>query len=115
MCRIEEHLGSGYFGRVERGTWKKGDREIEVALKTLNKTETQDKVKFLQEASLMAQFKHPNIINLFGVASKHQPVRQSVASFHHELIVVTQQIMLVVELMHKGNLQHHLQTLKPAK
>ena len=74
VCRITGHLGSGYFGRVERGIWKKGDKDIEVALKILNKTDAQDKVKFLQETTLMAQFKHPNIINMLGVASKHQPV-----------------------------------------
>ena len=70
-------MGAGCFGRVERGVLKKGDKDVEVALKTLNKTESEDKVKFLQEATLMAQFRHPNIINLLGVVSKHEPVSQT--------------------------------------
>ena len=28
-----------------------------------------DRVKFLQEAAIMAQFKHPNVITLYGVVS----------------------------------------------
>ena len=77
MCvffRVTGHLGAGCFGRVERGVWKKGEKDVEVALKTLNKSGADDKVKFLQEATLMAQFKHPNVVNLYGVASKHEPV-----------------------------------------
>ena len=49
--------------------------ELEVALKTL-KTDSieEDKVKFLQEAAIMAQFKHPNIVTLHGVVRDKQPV-----------------------------------------
>ena len=28
-----------------------------------------DRVKFLQEAAIMAQFKHPNVITLYGVVN----------------------------------------------
>ena len=47
----------------------------EVALKTL-KTDSleEDKVKFLQEAAIMAQFKHPNIVTLHGIVSDKEPV-----------------------------------------
>ena len=41
------------------------NKELEVAVKTL--TDTANTVKFLQEAAIMAQFKHPNIIHLHGV------------------------------------------------
>lgn len=38
---------------------------LEVAVKTL--TDNANAVKFLQEAAIMAQFKHPNIVHLHGV------------------------------------------------
>ena len=33
-----------------------------------------DKVKFLQEAAIMAQFKHPNVIQPYGIVTDGQPV-----------------------------------------
>ena len=71
VFRIIDHLGSGQFGNVEKGTWQsKG-----VALKTLKTGSIEeDKVKFLQEAAIMAQFKHPNIVTLHGVVSDKEPV-----------------------------------------
>ena len=46
-----------------------------MALKSLTKGVSDvDEVKFLQEAAVMAQFKHPNVISLYGVVSKGQPV-----------------------------------------
>ena len=69
--RIKGHLGSGQFGNVEKGTWQ----SKEVALKTLKTDSTdENKVKFLQEAAIMAQFKHPNIVTLHGVVSDKEPV-----------------------------------------
>ena len=65
------HLGSGQFGNVEKGMWQ----SKEVALKTLKTGSTEDdKVKFLQEAAIMAQFRHPNIVTLHGVVSDKEPV-----------------------------------------
>ena len=61
---------------MERGLWKDGTRSIPVAVKLLKEEATKmDKVKFLQEAAIMAQFRHPNIISLYGVVSKTEPVR----------------------------------------
>ena len=49
--------------------------DLEVALKTLKAgSEDMDKVKFLQEAAIMAQFRHPNIVTLYGVVSDKEPV-----------------------------------------
>ena len=48
---------------------------MEVDLKTLKAgSEEMDKVKFLQEAAIMAQFRHPNIVTLYGVVSDKEPV-----------------------------------------
>ena len=35
-----------------------------------------DRVKFLQEAAIMAQFRHPNVVTLHGVAKKEGKVPQ---------------------------------------
>ena len=48
---------------------------VQVALKVLKEGSSEtDKVKFLQEAAIMAQFKHPNVVSLYGVRSKGEPV-----------------------------------------
>ena len=43
----------------------------EVAVKTIDHQDSQeDKVKFLQEATIMAQFKHSNIVRIRGVLTQ---------------------------------------------
>ena len=55
--------------------WKRqGTRPVDVALKSLTRTSGEDKVKFLQEAAIMAQFRHPNVIMLYGVVTGGSPV-----------------------------------------
>ena len=71
MIRITGVLGSGQFGTVRKGVWTdEGHSKHEVAIKTL-KTDSDEveKVKFLQEAAIMAQFKHTNVVSLYGVVS----------------------------------------------
>ena len=73
--RATEHLGSGQFGDVKKGIWRNEKLKVPVALKTLKEgSEQMDKVKFLQEAAIMAQFSHPNVAVLYGVVSKGEPV-----------------------------------------
>ena len=48
---------------------------VEVAIKTLRPAASEDsKVKFLQEAAIIGQFKHPNIVKLHGVVTVDEPV-----------------------------------------
>ena len=48
---------------------------MEVAIKTLKKDASEEKrVKFLQEAAIMGQFHHPNIVKLHGVVTVGEPV-----------------------------------------
>ena len=68
------HLGSGEFGTVDKGIWISFG-SVEVAVKTLNDNATEgDKVKFLQEAAIMGQFRHPNVVKLHGVVTVGEPV-----------------------------------------
>lgn len=60
---------------MDLGEWEDGAKIVDVALKTLNEgSSKQDTVKFLQEAAIMAQFRHPNVIKLYGVISTGEPV-----------------------------------------
>ena len=78
LCRIVAHLGSGQFGTVDKGVWTSQRGTAEVAVKTL--TDSANTVKFLQEAVIMAQFRHPNVVALRGVVSRGHPVSYLVAT-----------------------------------
>ena len=46
-------------------------------MKSLPAGSTEDeRVKFLQEAAIMGQFKHPNILRIHGVLTAEEPVRK---------------------------------------
>ena len=72
MRRIGGNLGSGQFGTVDEGKWLEAhDNPVQVAVKSLNQGASgHDRIKFLQEAAIMAQFRHPNVVALHGVAHK---------------------------------------------
>ena len=60
---------------MSRATWSNEEGAKKVAVKTLKPTMlTQKKVKFLQEAAIMGQFFHSNVIRLFGVVTVGEPV-----------------------------------------
>ena len=63
-----EHLGSGEFGVVAHGLL---DDSLEVAVKTLNDNASdKDRLRFLQEAAIMCQFDHQNVIKLHGIVTE---------------------------------------------
>ena len=70
--RILSRIGTGQFGSVSMATWSSEGGVIEVAVKIL--TDSSNTVRFLQEAAIMAQFRHPNILALHGVVSAGNPV-----------------------------------------
>ena len=75
MYRIMGHLGSGQFGKVAKGVWHTEQGDLDIAVKKLNdKASEKDTVRFLQEAAIMGQFKHPNIVRLHGVVTVGSPV-----------------------------------------
>lgn len=68
-------MGVGQFGSVSKGVWNNQDSTKRVAIKTLKPTIRQDaKVKFLQEAAIMGQFFHSNVVRLYGVVTVGEPV-----------------------------------------
>ena len=77
--RITGVLGEGHFGSVKKGMWRDQNGFIlQAAIKTMKPgANEEDKVKFLQEAAIMAQFKHPNVITLYGVVSTEGAVSYS--------------------------------------
>ena len=47
--------------------------EEEVAVKTMeNGSSEEDRVKFLQEAAIMGQFNHPNIVKIIGIVKENE-------------------------------------------
>ena len=73
--RVTDYLGSGQFGTVNKGVWTTPTGSVPVAIKTLNDNTSEDeRVKFLQEAAIMGQFHHPNVVKLHGVVTIGDPV-----------------------------------------
>ena len=65
-------MGSGEFGVVTRGKWTPSPhKEVEVAIKELNSNASdKDRLRFLQEAAIMCQFDHENVVKLHGVVTE---------------------------------------------
>ena len=75
LYRVQHPLGSGNFGEVNKGEWQSDQGPVEVAVKTLKRgSSEEDTVRFLQEAAIMGQFRHPNIVALLGIVTVREPV-----------------------------------------
>ncbi len=68
-------MGAGQFGNVYSALWCFSHHKLKVAVKILRPNASEeDKVKFLQEAAIMGQFKHPNVVEMHGVITQGEPV-----------------------------------------
>ena len=115
ICSILEQIGSGQFGTVSKGVWEYLNETMQVAVKTLTNTASEmDRVKFLQEAAIMGQFYHPNIVRLHGVVTVGNPV--SITIYHnyyesksccHTLI----QVLIILDFMPNGDMKSYLDNL----
>ncbi|VDN52411.1 unnamed protein product [Dracunculus medinensis] len=98
---LEEEIGRGTFGKVYRGCANNvishgGVRFGECAVKTVAEgANSAERLHFLIEASVMKQFNTSFIVKLYGVVSDGQPV------------------LVVMELMKKGNLRDYLRSRRP--
>ena len=73
--RLVDMLGAGEFGNVSKGIWKSPVGAMEVAVKQLRSEATEEEaVKFLQEAAINGQFRHPNVVKLMGVVTTGEQV-----------------------------------------
>ena len=81
MIKLLEKLGEGEFGEVYRGMFNsRTSQPMEVAVKvTKPDASLLDKIKFLQEATIMGQFNHRNVSKLFG--------RRKVLTFHLYIVI----------------------------
>lgn len=89
--KIESVIGSGEFGDVCKGRLF----ENAVAIKTLKDASTEQiRCDFLTQATIMAQFKHENVIKLKGIVTLSHP------------------LMIVTEYMENGSLDSFLKLSK---
>lgn len=91
-------LGQGSFGMVYEGLvkLKDSDEELQCAIKTVNENATdRERMNFLQEASVMKAFDTHHVVRLLGVVSRGQP------------------ILVVMELMARGDLKGYLRSHRP--
>ncbi|XP_065193031.1 uncharacterized protein LOC135824228 [Sycon ciliatum] len=94
---IGKELGAGEFGVVTVGKLSMMGQHVPVAVKILKVSSVEAKKTLLQEAALMGQFYHSNVVRLVGVVTQSDPV------------------MVILELMSGGNLRSYLHQLMPSK
>ena len=72
---LKSKLGSGQFGEVYEGNWLGDEGEISVAVKILKEeAKEEDRIKFLQEAAIMGQFRDPNMVTIHGIVHEDESV-----------------------------------------
>lgn len=107
--RIDGHLGSGHFANVEQGKWLTSDGEKEVAIKSLHReTGSGNRIKCLQEAAIMAQFHHPNIVLLHGIIIDEERNVREYSRVDMLIMFFSLQISLIMEFLHGGDLNEIL-------
>ena len=75
LHRLGAQLGSGQFGDVHKAELEMSGKKVEVAVKTLKEgAGEEERVKFLQEAAIMGQFNHFNVVTMYGVVTEGEPV-----------------------------------------
>ncbi|NWR36349.1 FES kinase, partial [Tachuris rubrigastra] len=70
---LGERIGQGNFGEVFSGRLRADNTAV--AVKSCRETLPPElKAKFLQEARILKQYRHPNIVRLIGVCTQKQPI-----------------------------------------
>ncbi|KAK6195476.1 hypothetical protein SNE40_000901 [Patella caerulea] len=86
---MKHRLGGGQYGDVYEAIWKRYNKTV--AVKTL-KEDTMALKDFLEEACIMKEIKHPNLVQLLGVCTREPP------------------FYIITEFMAQGNLLDFLRT-----
>ncbi|KAJ0183942.1 hypothetical protein K1T71_000365 [Dendrolimus kikuchii] len=84
---MKHKLGGGQYGDVYEAAWKRGNNTV--AVKTL-KDDTMALKDFLEEAAIMKEMRHPNLVQLLGVCTREPP------------------FYIITEFMSRGNLLEYL-------
>ncbi|XP_018569840.1 tyrosine-protein kinase Abl isoform X4 [Anoplophora glabripennis] len=84
---MKHKLGGGQYGDVYEAIWIRYNKTV--AVKTL-KEDTMALKDFLEEAAIMKEMKHPNLVQLMGVCTREPP------------------FYIITEFMSKGNLLDYL-------
>ena len=71
----ETELGRGNFAVVHKGVWRTLKGDIPVAIKVLKMEDEESCLSFLQEAAILGQFNHPNVLKLLGVVTQSNPLK----------------------------------------
>ena len=72
---MQECIGNGQFGEVSKGVWQSPMGAMDVAVKQLRSgASEEEKIRFLQEAAINGQFRHPNVVKLMGVVTMGESV-----------------------------------------
>ena len=75
FLRLGSEIGSGQFGIVSHGIWHHDKQAEQVAIKTLHGEVSEEAKKILlKEASVIGKFAHTNIVKLYGVVTRGDPV-----------------------------------------
>uniref|UniRef100_A0A0D9XH44 Glucomannan synthase n=1 Tax=Leersia perrieri TaxID=77586 RepID=A0A0D9XH44_9ORYZ len=93
--RAESVLGEGGFGPVYRGRLSLNGKEVDAAVKQLDRNGMQGTREFLVEVLMLSLLEHPNLVTLLGYCTDAE----------HR--------MLVYEYMPRGSLEDHLLDLPP--
>ena len=84
---MKHKLGGGQYGDVYEAVWKRYN--VTIAVKTLRE-DTMNLSDFLEEAAIMKEMRHPNLVQLLGVCTREPP------------------FYIVTEFMSRGNLLDYL-------
>ena len=76
LVTLSNQLGRGQFGEVYQAEWEIPQYgPVDVAVKLVKKGAPQEeRVKLLQEAAILGQFKHKHVVSLLGVVTLGEPV-----------------------------------------
>lgn len=73
QLQLAELLGRGNYGEVYKGNY--GHRDVAIkCMKMDNKNRTCNVDKFLDEAKIMRDLSHKNIVRLYGVCTQGEPI-----------------------------------------